>query len=87
MYLTFFVIKHIPSCGIDLISVVSLRMLKWEAITQQKGLSNVHAQFSGTSKQVVVDLELSKDEENLIVGLEKKKEERVKPTDLLKRNE
>lgn len=32
----FFVVKHIPAFGADLKDIISSRMLKWDAITQNK---------------------------------------------------
>lgn len=40
-----------PSLGMDLIKVVDPRMLKWEAVTQQRNLSVVHSQFFWTTNR------------------------------------
>lgn len=57
----------------DLISVISLRMLKRNAITQSKSLGTMQMVFAGTAKQVIVDLELTVDQDHLLDGLEEKK--------------
>lgn len=45
----------------------------------------MHAQFSGVTKQMIVNLEPTEDEERLIVGLVKEKKEMVKPKNEAKR--
>lgn len=52
-----FSVKHIPVSGKDLMNVVSLRMLKWDAITQHKSFSSIRTVFIGMAKQVILDLE------------------------------
>lgn len=55
-------------------------LVKWclNGRPQRKSLSAIYAQFSGTGKQVIVDLESIEDEEHLVVELEKDKEVKKK---------
>lgn len=41
-------------------------MLQWDASTQYKSLSTVQEVFFGSTKQVVVELELTSDEDQLV---------------------
>lgn len=56
MILHYFALEHIPASGVDLVSAVSPRMLKWEATPQYKTLRATQKAFSSASKVVIVEL-------------------------------
>lgn len=69
LILYYFVVEHIPASEIDLVSVVSPRMLKWETIPQYKTLRAVQKVFFGASKKVIVELRPTTNERHLLIGL------------------
>lgn len=58
--------------GIDLLSVVSPRILKWETIPQYKTLKAAQKVFFGASKEVIVELRSTANERHLLIGLKDK---------------
>lgn len=62
LILHYVALEHIPASGVDLVSVVSLRMLKWEAMISYKTLRAAQKVFSGAAKEVIVVLHSSADE-------------------------
>lgn len=71
--LHYFALQHIPTSGIDLISVVTPRMLKRNAMLLYKTLRAVKRTFIGASKEVVVELSPMADEHQFLVGLKDEK--------------
>lgn len=69
LILQYFALEHIPASGVDLVSVMSSRMLKWEIMPQYKTLKAVQKEFLGASNEVIAELRPLINERHLLIWL------------------
>lgn len=65
-----FVVEYIYASGI--ISIITPRMLKWDAMPLNKTMRAAQQAFFGASKEVIQELRPMSEEDHLLIGLKDK---------------